>query len=86
MRRSPSRDRLDGTEKKSKFKEIYLAPGRLILWFNYMFPAKGMQNITKSARHAKSPIMTFLYATMFWIFFFSGCMLGLIELINPTVV
>ena len=61
-----SRDRLDGTEKKSWVKEIFLVPGRLILWFNYMFPAKGMQNITKSARHAKSPIMTWFYSIVFW--------------------
>lgn len=63
-----SRDRLDGSDKKSWIKEIYMLPGRIILWINYMFPSKGMQNITKSARHAKSPIMTFLYSTGFWLF------------------
>lgn len=66
MKNIPSRDRLDGTNKGKIVKEIYLAPGRVILWLKYMFPAKGMQNITKSARHARSPLMTWFYATGFW--------------------
>lgn len=61
-----SRDRLDGTEKKSWKKELFLAPGRLILWIQYMFPQNGMRGIAMSARHAKSPIMTWLYSGLFW--------------------
>ena len=61
-----AKDRLDGTKKRGFLWELYTAPGRLILWFNYMNPPKGYSKARQAARHARSPIMTFLYATGFW--------------------
>lgn len=61
------RDRLDGSDKKSFFAELYTSPGRLILWLQYMFPIGGYSKTRSSARHARSPIMTFLYSTAFWV-------------------
>lgn len=61
------RDRLDGTKKSNIVVELYLFPGRLILWLHYMFPSKGYSKVRQSSRHARSPIMTFLYSSIFWI-------------------
>ncbi len=61
------RDRLDGSKKKSTFYEIYTAPGRVFLWVQYMFPTKGYASTRQTARHARSPIMTFFYSTGFWL-------------------
>jgi hypothetical protein len=61
-----SRDRLDGTKNKNFFVEVYMAPGRLLLWVKYMFPQKGYASTRQTARHARSPIMTFLYSTGVW--------------------
>ena len=61
-----SRDRLDGTKKGNLLWEIYTAPGRLLLWIGYMFPGKGYSSARQSARHARSPLMTFIRSTVFW--------------------
>lgn len=63
-----AKDRLDSTKRGNFLWEFYTAPGRLILWLRYMNPQKGYSNARKSARHARSPVMTFFYATSFWIF------------------
>ncbi len=62
-----ARDRLDGSKKKSAFYEIYTIPGRIFLWLQYMFPKKGYAGVRQTARHARSPIMTFIYSTIFWV-------------------
>lgn len=64
-----SRDRLDGTSGKSIAKEVFLAPGRVILWLQYMFPQNGIRGVALSARHAKSPLMTWFYSIAFWVCF-----------------
>ena len=63
-----TRDRLDGTKKGNLLVELYLLPGRVVLWFNFMFPNKGYKNVRQTSRHARSPFMTFLYSTIFWVF------------------
>ena len=63
-----SRDRLDGTHKKRLIVELYLLPGRVLLWLGYMFPGKGYSGVRQSARAARSPIMTFISSTAFWFF------------------
>ena len=73
-----SRDRLDGSKKSNIIVELYLFPGRLILWLQYMFPSKGYAKVRQSSRHARSPIMTFLYSSIFW-----GVLIYLI--INPDL-
>ena len=61
-----SKDRLDGSKKSNILVELYLFPGRLILWLQYMFPSKGYAKVRQSSRHARSPIMTFVYSSIFW--------------------
>ena len=60
------RDRLDGDSRKNFLLEFFLFPGRVTLWLNYMFPKKGYTSARTTARHARSPIMTFIYSIMFW--------------------
>jgi len=60
------KDRLDGSSLGGCLFELYTAPGRFILWLKYMFPQKG--KLWTSGRHARSPIMTFIVATLFWAF------------------
>lgn len=76
-------DRLDGSKKKSAFVEFFLLPGRLILWINYMFPNSGYSKTRGSARHARSPIMTFLYSVAAWV-----VLIGLVVYLalNPEVI
>mgnify|MGYP006101939475 FL=1 len=61
-----AKDRLDGSPRKKILVELFLLPGRVILWLGYMFPEKGYKAIRQSARHARSPIMTYLWSTAFW--------------------
>lgn len=67
-----AKDRLDGTKKGNFLWELYTAPGRILLWLQYMNPKKGYSSTRMGARHARSPIMTFLYSTGFWLFVFLG--------------
>jgi hypothetical protein len=64
---SKNRDRLDGTEKSSTIREIFLFPGRAFLWIQYMFPKAGYKNVRISSRHARSPLMTYFYSIIFWL-------------------
>ena len=81
-----ARDRLDGTKRRSLFVEFYLLPGRIILWFNFMFPSRGYKNVRQTARHARSPFMTFFYSTLIWVFLlylvFPKEFLGAVDRIN----
>ena len=61
-----SRDRLDGTSSSGALYEIFVFPGRVLLWIQYMNPKGGMAGVAKSKRQASSPIMTFIYALGFW--------------------
>lgn len=67
-KRTTSRDRLDGSKKINPITEIYLIPGRVWLWLNYMNPKGGYAAVRASTRHARSPVMTWIYSGMFWIF------------------
>ena len=60
------RDRMDGTPKESTLKEVFLFPGRAILWIQYMFPGSTYRKVRMSSRHARSPIMTIIYSISFW--------------------
>ena len=61
-----ARDRLDHSKRGSILYELFTLPGRTILWVKYMNPGKGYKGVRKSSRHARSPIMTFLYSLVFW--------------------
>ncbi len=78
-----SKDRLDGSEKGNVLFELYTIPGRIILWLGYMFPGKGYSKVRMSARHARSPIMSFGYSTVFWYFLLSSWLPGSVNDIQP---
>lgn len=60
------RDNLSGIESNT-FWTIYFLPGKFILWVRYIAAPKG--KVFATARQAKSPIVTFLTATLFWLSF-----------------
>ncbi len=76
-----AKDRLDGTKKKHFLLEIFLIPGRVILWINYMMPGKGYAAVRQSSRNARSPIMTLLYSIGFWGFLVFAFYAGWVELL-----
>ena len=61
-----SKDRLDGTSGSGMLYELFVLPGRVLLWLQYMNPKGGMAGVAASKRRANSPIMTFIYALGFW--------------------
>jgi hypothetical protein len=61
-----SKDRLDGTVGNGMLYELFVFPGRVLLWLQYMNPKGGMAGVAASKRRANSPIMTFIYALGFW--------------------
>jgi len=67
-----NRDRLDGTKKGSFLYELFMLPGRIVLWFNYMSGGtnkiKGYRGVAITRRQARSPIVTFIVSLMSWIF------------------
>ena len=62
-----AKDRLDGTATRGVLYELFVLPGRIILWLQYMNPKGGMAGVAKSKRQANSPVMTFIYALGFWV-------------------
>lgn len=48
--------------------EIFLLPGRVLLWLNFMFPTKG--KILISARQKDSIVLRFVYSVFAWICLF----------------
>ncbi len=65
-----NKDRLDRTKNLNPLLELYMFPGRILLWLGYMFPKKGYANVRQSARLARSPIMTFIASTFIWYFIY----------------
>ena len=61
--------RHDGADKSSFPFRLFTAPGRLILWIQYMSPAgdastRGM--VEQTRRRASSPAMAVLYSLAVW--------------------
>jgi len=52
----------------SGLKLVFLAPGIVIQWLNYMFVGnlKSYGKVRQQTRLARSPIMTWVYSIMFW--------------------
>lgn len=61
-----NRDNLSGTTFKSILFFVYMLPGMILLWLNYMNPKGGIAGVAKSSRHARSPVMTFITSTLVW--------------------
>ena len=63
MARNP--DNLDG-QSHNTFWTLYFFPGKVILWFRYILAPKG--KVFATSRQARSPIVSFFVATLFWAF------------------
>lgn len=63
-KRPVSPDVLD-RQRRSALGMIYLFPGRAYLWLRYIGAPKG--RVFATARQARSPIISFVTSTVFWI-------------------
>ena len=64
-----ARDNISGYQTKSIVLNIFLLPGRAIQWINYMAVGKlGYGQIRQQTRLARSPIMTYVYSFLAWLF------------------
>jgi len=54
------------------WRRWYLFPGRVIQWFLYMFPSGRYDRVVSSTRHARSPLMTYVYSTAFYFLLLVG--------------
>lgn len=57
----------DPRHPRSKLWWAFVAPGKVILWFEYMFPER-ITSVFGSARRKRSPIVQVLYSVMFYLF------------------
>ena len=63
-----ARDNISGYQTKSIVLKIFLLPGRVIQWINYMGVGKlGYGQIRQQTRLARSPIMTWVYSIFAWL-------------------
>jgi hypothetical protein len=46
--------------------KYWLVPGLVIQWLIYMNPQRGFRGVAASTRHARSPLMTYVYSILFW--------------------
>ena len=50
----------------------YLLPGQVIQWFLYMFPSGRYSRVVSDTRQARSPLMTYVYSTVFYFMLLAG--------------
>jgi len=64
-----ARDNISGIKKAGIIKNIFLAPGKAWQWIMYMTVGnvKGYGKVRTQTRLARSPLMTYVYSTIFWI-------------------
>lgn len=46
---------------------IFFMPGKVILWIEYMFPARGLGSVFGSARRRNVPLIQILYSLFFYL-------------------
>ena len=56
----------DPQRPRSKWWWVFVGPGKIILWFEYMFP-KRFSGVFGSARRKQSPIVQVSYSILFYI-------------------
>jgi hypothetical protein len=49
-----------------------LLPGKVIQWFLYMFPSGRYSRVVSATRHARSPLMTYVYSTALYFLVLVG--------------
>ena len=64
-----ARDNIAGIKKGGIIKNTFLAPGKVWQWINYMTvgQAKGYGKVRTQTRLSRSPFMTYVYSTIFWL-------------------
>jgi hypothetical protein len=60
-----ARDNIPGIQTGWKLK-LFLFPGMVIQWFVYMSPRGRYSRVKQSTREARSPLMTWVYALLFY--------------------
>ena len=68
MAASKNRDNIPGIQIDHPSK-YWLIPGIAIQWIIYMNPGRGFRGVAASTRHARSPLMTYVYSAIFWLLF-----------------
>ncbi|MCK1354643.1 hypothetical protein IVB56_27240 [Bradyrhizobium sp. CW7] len=61
-----TRENIAGLKLDRPWKYL-LIPGAVVQWFIYMFPSGAFSSVVSETRHARSPIMTFVYSAGFWL-------------------
>lgn len=60
------RENLSGIRFDRPWKRLLL-PGLVIQWLIYMFPSGRYASILSETRHARSPLMTYVYSAAFYL-------------------
>ncbi len=76
------RDNLSGIEKRSRLFNWFIFPGKALLWIFYMFPSGGYANTRQSSRWARSPLVTAIISSLFWIVLFCLIVNTAVERLN----
>ena len=63
------RDNISGMKKEGIIKNIFLSPGKVWQWIMYMTVGnvKGYGKVRTQTRLSRSPFMTYVYSTIFWL-------------------
>jgi hypothetical protein len=60
---------------------IFVMPGKVILWLEYMFPSR-LVNAFGSARRRNVPLIQVLYSLTFYVFF-AAILIGILVFVGP---
>ena len=64
-----ARDNIAGIKKGGIIKNTFLFPGKVWQWIMYMTVGnvKGYGKVRTQTRLSRSPLMTYVYSTIFWL-------------------
>ena len=64
-----ARDNISGIKKGGVIKNIFLSPGKVWQWIMYMTVGnvRGYGEVRTQTRLSRSPFMTYVYSTIFWL-------------------
>ena len=64
-----ARDNISGIKKGGIIKNIFLSPGKVWQWIMYVTVGnvRGYGKVRAQTRLSRSPLMTYVYSTIFWL-------------------
>jgi hypothetical protein len=71
----------EGSQEHSILWWMFILPGRVILWFGYMFP-RGVGGVFGSARRRKSPVIEISYSITFYLVFIIILSFSIMKFLN----